>query len=104
MANGNAGNGGVGTSTYSSWGLATSTGQNVSGTVYFAGGGGGGSYPYNGEGSGGTGGYGGGANGYTGFGGGSNGSSNTGGGAGGAGEGAFTSNGGSGVVIIRYAV
>ena len=37
-----AGVGGVGTSTYSSWGLATSTGQNVSGTVYYAGGGGGG--------------------------------------------------------------
>jgi len=33
-----AGNGGNGSSAYSSWGLATTTGENVSGTVYYAGG------------------------------------------------------------------
>jgi hypothetical protein len=39
--NAGAGAGGVGISIYSSWGLATSTGENVSGTVYYGGGGGG---------------------------------------------------------------
>lgn len=37
------GNGGAGSSAYSAWGLACGVGQNVGGTVYFAGGGGGGS-------------------------------------------------------------
>ena len=76
------GGGGIGTSAYSDWGLATSSGQNVSGTVYFAGGGGG---HY-----GGPGGYGGGGNGDA------NGTANTGGGAG------TNMSGGSGIVIVRY--
>jgi hypothetical protein len=37
------GNGGNGTSAYSTWGAATGTGHNISGTYWFAGGGGGGS-------------------------------------------------------------
>jgi len=115
-----AGVGGVGTSTYSSWGLATSTGQNVSGTVYYAGGGGGGfsdgygtpsNYNNGSFGGGGIGGSGGitspagqfaqlaGA-----------GLSNTGGGGGGGGANVNTAyaggfngaNGGSGIVIVRY--
>jgi hypothetical protein len=97
------GNGGIGTSSYSSWGLATNTGQNVSGTVYYAGGGGG-----QGGTVGGSGGYGGGGNGiingvYP-----SNpGTPNTGGGGGGGWYlPALTytgANGGSGVIIVRYA-
>jgi hypothetical protein len=90
-----AGNGGVGLATWSSWGLATSTGQNISGTVYYAGGGGGGSdHSTNG-----TGGYGGGGGFRT------DGTANTGGGAGGSGgTGARGgANGGSGIVIVRYA-
>lgn len=95
------GNGGNGLSTYSSWGLATTTGQNVSGTVYYAGGGGGG---VSGGSSGGTGGYGGG-----GAGGASNdgtsATTNTGGGGGGAsGAGRTGGSGGSGIVIIRYTI
>ena len=91
---GTAGAGGVGSSAYSSWGAATSTGQNVSGTYYYAGGAGG-----NGNTAGGAGGYGGGGQGNA-FNATTNGKgiANTGGGGGG------TSNGGSGVVIIRYAV
>lgn len=94
--------GGIGSSAYSSWGVATSTGENVAGTYYYAGGGGGGvenSYSA-------AGGYGGGGrtsvggftarNGVRGTGGGGaghpNGSTNTG------------TNGGSGIVIIRYAM
>jgi hypothetical protein len=84
----NAGNGGVGSSTYSSWGLTTGTGQNSSGTYYYAGGGGG--YP---NGSGGLGGGGGSA------GPGVAGTANTGGGAGG-----YAAAGGSGIVIVRYLV
>jgi hypothetical protein len=91
------GAGGQGTSAYSSWGLATGTGQNVAGTVYFAGGGGG----YTG-GRGGLGGGGGGAgNGYSGNG--EVGFVNTGGG-GGAFGGGTNNGGGSGIVIIRYAM
>jgi hypothetical protein len=94
--------GGDGLSTYSSWGLATGTGQNVSGTVYFAGGGGGSIYPSGtidgGLGGGGAGGQ------YTTVDGGK-GLPNTGGGGGG---GANTTNvsgaGGSGIIIVRYAV
>lgn len=100
--NGNSsfgGAGGIGTSIYSSWGLATSTGHNVSGTVYYGGGGGGGK-DYRGGGGIGQGGSGGGGN---------SGTTNTaglattggGGGAGGVGMGGATV-GGSGVVIIRY--
>jgi len=39
-----SGAGGIGTSAYSDWGLATTTGQNVSGTVYYGGGGSGSAY------------------------------------------------------------
>lgn len=94
------GNGGVGTSAYSSWGVATSTGQNVSGTRFYAGGGGGGG---NGVGNFGTGGNGGGGNA-------SNvpvasGTVNTGGGGGGYNGGVNAGgSGGSGIIIIRYPV
>jgi hypothetical protein len=102
-------NGANGVTTYSSWGIITGTGQNVSGTVYYAGGGGAGTN------SGalgealveGTGGLGGGANGR-------NAASagvptaalvNTGGGGGGSGGNGDLANGsagGSGIVIVRY--
>lgn len=96
------GNGGAGVSTYSSWGLATVTGQNVGGTVYYAGGGGGAS-----NGTPGTGGNGGGGNGaitggYAGAG-----LPNTGGGAGSAHDwniSAAVKGGGSGIIIIRYPI
>ena len=110
-----AGDGGVGLSTYSSWGLVTGTGQNVSGTIYYAGGGGGGwSSTPNQPTSIGLGGFGGG--GYGGYSYGSvdvaglAGTPNTGGGGGAAGNdvtgnnvNSYGKNGGSGVVIIRYA-
>ncbi len=85
------GDGGVGSSAYSTWGLVTNTGHNVSGTVYYAGGGSG-----VGDSDAGAGGYGGGASAANGAGGG-NGLFATGGGAAGS-----TKNGGSGIVIIRY--
>ena len=89
-----AGNGGSGTSAYSSWGLATTTGQNISETVYYAGGGGGGG---NTPGSAGAGGGGTGDVSWPN----SFGKPNTGGGGGGswAVGGGF---GGSGLIIIRY--
>jgi hypothetical protein len=91
--------GGVGTSAYSSWGLATSSGENVGGTVYYAGGGGSGGD--GGNSPGGVGGYGGGGAGaYNGVG--TNGTANTGGGAGG-GSNASGGTGGSGIVILRTA-
>ena len=102
-----AGSGGIGIATYSSWGLATTTGQNSSGTVYYAGGGGGGS---NNSGSQSTGGLGGGGAGRVSFGQTpDNGTAGTGGGGGGGptGSGATAANGGtggSGIVIIRYAM
>jgi len=96
--------GGVGSSTYSSWLSATSCGQNVGGTYYIAGGGAG-ATANSGVVGWGTGGYGGG-------GGGSSvttldGSSNTGGGGAAdkldpAGN-PLGGNGGSGLVIVRYA-
>lgn len=96
------GAGGIGTSLFSNWGLATSTGSLVSGVYYYAGGGGGGSDTYSGA-SGGSGGGG------TGGGGSSAGSAtaNTGGGGGGGSgqsSGSFRNggSGGSGLVIIRY--
>ena len=106
--------GGIGTSTYSSYGLVTGTGQNVSGTVYYAGGGGGGSggqggltaSAAGGLGGGGAGGFGTNTGGAAGSG--VAGLANTGGGGGGGGQmsGAGSdgagSNGGSGVVIVRY--
>jgi len=100
-----AGNGGVGSSAYSTWGSVTGTGQNVSGTYYYAGGGGGGYL--GGTETQGVGGYGGGANGngvVNGTAG--SGTANTGGGGGGTGygDGSQTAgSGGSGIVIIRYA-
>jgi hypothetical protein len=91
------GAGGVGSSTYSSWGVATGIGQNVSGTYYLAGGGGAGSD--SGAGAGGLGGGGAGASGTS-----TAGTANTGGGGGGSSNaGAGSANGGSGVVIVRYA-
>ena len=95
-----AGNGGVGSTAYSSWGLATGTGQNVSGTVYYAGGGGGGAYGGPAVGTGGLGGGGVGVLGTVG----TAGTANTGGGAGGSGSGSAGGAGGSGVVIIRYPI
>jgi hypothetical protein len=91
----NAGNGGAGVNTYSSW--LSATGLGVSG--FIAGGGGGGAYngiqSIGGSGGGGAGGRNGGAA--------IAGTVNTGGGAGGAGENGAGANGGSGVVIVRYA-
>jgi hypothetical protein len=85
--------GGDGVSTYSSWGLATTTGHNVSGTVWFAGGGGGGSNNLANTGVGGLGG--GGGNAESGF-------PNTGGGGGSTWTSAIYASGGSGIVIVRY--
>jgi hypothetical protein len=82
--------GGDGLSTYSSWGLATTTGQNVSGTVYYAGGG------ESDSGGGTTGGLGGGGGSST------NATTNTGGGGGAWNGSGSAGNGGSGIVIIRY--
>ena len=92
-----SGIGGDGSSAYSSWGLATGTGENVSGTVYYAGGGSGNVSPR-------TGGKGGGGaqtarNGFAAW----VGHTNTGGGSGSAAD----NNGyaaGSGIIIVRYAV
>jgi hypothetical protein len=99
-SSGVSGNGGPGVSTYSSWGLATQTGQNISGTYWYAGGGGadsrGGTAGLGGNGGGGAGGNT--ASVVTGV----AGMASTGGG-GGAGYGSNGGNGGSGVVIIRYA-
>jgi hypothetical protein len=96
-----AGVGGIGASAYSSWGVATGMGENVSSTYYFAGGGGG---SVAGANAGGLGGSGGGGKG--------SGNStaavaalvNTGGGGGGGVTDPTTaaSKGGSGVVIVRY--
>ena len=97
----NGGAGGAGTSAYSSWGSATTTGQNVSSTFWFAGGGGGGSdgnTSFNA-----TGGNGGGGQGSAASGNASTGLANTGGGGGGAWAGA-AGKGGSGIVIVRYAI
>lgn len=88
------GNGGDGVSTYSSWGIATNTGQDISGTRWFAGGGA--SIGINSSG----------ANIYSNTGNGNGGNYNTapqtstggGGSAGSAGTGA------SGIVIVRYAI
>lgn len=102
--NNTGGPGGVGLLTFSAWGLATSTGHNVSGTVYFAGGGGGGTYGSDGTNAVGIysapGGLGGGGNGNS-FSEGTAGLANTGGG-GGAGRMALGMAGGSGVILVRY--
>ena len=94
------GYGGDGLSTYSSWGLATATGQNVSGTVYYAGGGGGSGQSSSSVAQGGLGGGGNGAGTSAAV----AGTPNTGGGGGGSGNSAGNTGkaGGSGIVIIRY--
>jgi len=97
------GHGGDGLSTYSSWGLATSTGQNISGTVYFAGGGSGAGQSTSTSRPGGDGGGGRGA-GSSGLA--TAGTVNTGGGGGSGGNSAGNTpgSGGSGIVIIRYTI
>ena len=101
------GNGGAGLSTYSSFGSATGTGQNISGTYWYAGGGGGGNFTSS---SYGTGGNGGGGQGRTWSGANATSGTATTGGGGGGGNGYSSTpgnapgTGGSGVVIIRYAV
>jgi hypothetical protein len=96
-----AGAGGAGVNTYSTW--LNTTGTGVSG--FIAGGGGGGSYGSSNHGAGGSGGGGAGADSAP-----TAGTANTGGGGGGAGNSANTNgtpvgaNGGSGLVIVRYAV
>ena len=106
-AAGDPGAGGIGTSAYSAWGLATSSGQNVSSTYYYAGGGGGANF--NGGNVVAAGGSGGGGSGVpydlrldttnypT-----RHGLANTGGGGGGVSAGRAGAAGGSGIVIIRY--
>lgn len=96
------GTGGVGLSTYSSWGLATGIGEIISGTYYIAGGGGGGIHSTST--SIGVGGYGGGGNcGIYNSIPAEKGMANTGSGGGGGTNGVDAANGGSGVVIVRYA-
>lgn len=103
-SNNKGGDGGPGSSAYSSWGLATATGHNVSGTVYYAGGGGGSTYSGGSGVSASTGGNGGGGAGGLG-GAGASGLSGTGGGAGGNDtSNASVANGGSGIIIIRYPI
>jgi hypothetical protein len=102
-----SGVGGAGSNTYSSWGLATGTGQLVGGFYYYAGGGGAGGQNVTSA-INGLGGVGGGGNGarsdsVTG----SSGVANTGGGAGGGWSGATDTAGGaggSGIVIVRYPI
>ena len=98
------GDGGIGASAYSSWGLATKTGQLSSGVYYYAGGGGGGGDKGSGTTTGGTGGLGGGGLGGTPTITAVVGTANTGGGGGGEGGGGAGANGGSGIVIVRYSV
>ena len=97
------GYGGDGSSAYSSWGSATGTGHNVSGTYYYAGGGGGAGQlnAVMRQGGDGGGGYGSG-NGVAP----AAGTANTGGGGGGSGNSAGNNGkaGGSGIIIVRYAV
>ena len=109
-AAGGANAGGNGTTLFSSWGLATGTGQNVSGTYYYAGGGSGPSDATNPGPSvaGGLGGGGASGNRSTGTAtAGTAGAINTGSGAGGGGIGNSVDGsgaaGGSGIVIVRYA-
>jgi hypothetical protein len=99
------GYGGDGTSAYSSWGAATGTGENVAGTYFYAGGGSGRGNQAGSAGSGG-----GGLGGSQPNGAGQPGTANTGGGGGGAGDAypnsptAAGAAGGSGIIIVRYAV
>lgn len=97
------GTGGIGTSTYSSWGLATGVGEFIAGNYYIAGGGGGGIHSTST--SIGIGGYGGGGNCglYSPWSrAAENGIPTSGGGGGGGTNGVDGANGGSGVVIVRY--
>jgi len=101
-----AGSGGAGINTYSAWATATSTGN----SGYYAGGGGGGiagGQGYTGGGNGGSGGAGGGGAGGVAGSGQTAGQANTGGGGGGGAYNGsnntyYPTNGGSGIVIIRY--
>jgi hypothetical protein len=103
-----SGIGGAGSSAYSSWGSATGTGQNVSGTYWYAGGGSGGALSNNytstsGVAGNGGGGRGGGGTPFYGI----AGTANTGGGGGGGDYSGYAypgGNGGSGIVIVRYAI
>jgi hypothetical protein len=87
------GNGGIGSNAYSTWATATSTGANG----YYAGGGGGATGTGIG---GGSGGLGGGTGGHSG----TNATANTGGGGGARWNSGTSSAGGSGLVIVRYAI
>jgi len=98
------GNGGNGLSTFSSWGVATGTGQNVSGTYWYAGGGGAASDTASLRGLGGLGGGGDAGTNNTNPSNSVPGMANTGGGGGGnSGNYPAGANGGSGLVILRYA-
>ena len=97
--NSTLGTGGVGLSTWSSWGLATGIGQNVSGTYYIAGGGG---AAFNNSTPGSAGGFGGGGAGGGLSTNGTNGTVASGGGGGGSGQDGTGGAGGSGIVIVRY--
>jgi hypothetical protein len=101
------GTGGNGTSTYSSWGSITKTGQNISNTFWYAGGGGGSTYESSsspnsgGNGGGGAGSAGGAARAAV------SGTRAAGGGGGGWSAGGVagpSGSGGSGIVIVRYLV
>lgn len=97
------GNGGIGSYTAISGGATTGAGQLSSGNYYFAGGGGGAIGSSSGtpsSGGIGGGGYGGNQSGITA----ANGTANTGGGGGGGASGTNSGSGGSGIVIVRYAV
>jgi len=103
-ANSRGGDGGAGLSTYSAFGAATATGENLNGTYWYAGGGGGSAWngvtPNNlggiaGSGGGGKGGEGGASSAPA-----TNGLPFTGGGAGG--DNTSGKSGGSGIVIVRY--
>jgi hypothetical protein len=102
-AAGGTGSGGDGVSTYSSFGLVTSTGENISGTVWYAGGGGG--SRQNSSANAAPAGKGGGTAGAITLTNASNSPANTGGGAGaGWDQGSpLGGKGGSGVIIVRYA-
>lgn len=99
-----SGKGGNGSSSYTQWGLATGTGENVGGVYYYAGGGAGGLMHVTSTVSS-AGGFGGGGSNTTSTNGKTNGTANTGGGASGVnGSAAATAgaSGGSGLIIIRY--
>jgi hypothetical protein len=108
LSTGAGGAGGAGSSAYSSWGIATGTGQNVAGTYWYAGGGGGaGGNNTSTPGAGGAGGNGGGGLGGQGTSTAGSGLVNTGGGGGGRSSQSNVGNGtggagGSGIVIVRY--